>query len=498
MVERYAKTLLALLLLSTPFFAESPFTAELSVLENNGKQYAQLTIHGPQDGHVDSESLELSLPDGFSSTLTTEMALSDSNVSSTNEPFSIYFIWTIDPPAPPAEISATFQGCTDDICYMPQTVQATIGDTPPALQKAVAAVIPDGFRVSEQLTGYHNANDFLNWIFDSFEGKTRQWNLLERVFARGGWLLACLLTIILGIALNLTPCVLPMIPITLGVLGAKSAGNGRLRGAMLGGCYGGAMALTYGLAGAIVVAFGGRFGAINSSAVFQFVLAAVFVLLALAMFNCLLIDLSRFRSLAKFNCTGGSCAAASLLGVLAALMAGACVAPVLIWVLILSTRLFADSNTAALILPFLLGIGLGLPWPLLGAGIGAMPKPGAWMNYTKKAFGIIILLFAAYTLWNGVKLLRNEKQHDDLWRSDYYAAIDEAATDKKPVLLDFWGVSCKACDLMDAKTFRNTKVLERLGDFHCVAIQADSKDNQSLADAYGIKGMPTYILLIPQ
>lgn len=492
MVARFAKSIFLLFLLALPLLAESPFTAELNVSQEGEKQFVKLVIHGPEDGHISSDLLELLLPDDISATLSQAPSIDADGYYPTESTF----IWTLNAITSPSEISASFQGCTGEMCYMPQTVEATSDAIPTAAP--TAPTIPEGFRVSEPLAGFHDANDFLNWIRDSLEGKTQQHNLLERVFAKGGWLMAGLLTILLGIVLNLTPCVLPMIPITLGVLGAKSAGGGRMHGALLGGCYGGAMALTYGLAGAAVVACGGRFGAINSSAIFQFVLAAVFVLLALAMFDCLMIDLSRFRSLAKIDCTAGSCGAALFLGVLAALMAGACVAPVLIWVLLLSTRLYADGNVAALLLPLLLGVGLGLPWPLLGAGIGALPKPGVWMNYTKKAFGIIILLFAVYTLWNGIKLLGNGKQHGDFWKTDYSAAVTEALYDRKPILLDFWGVSCKACDLMDAKTFRNPKVLKRLDDFHCVAVQADSKDNQTLVEAYGIKGMPTYILLVPQ
>lgn len=492
MVALARKSLLILLLLPIAIIAESPFSPKLSVWFDGNRQFAELTINGPQDGHIDAESLELTLPDGAK-------AKSIESPSPDNDgyfPVDSTFRWEIDPPVNTSDISASFQGCTGSICYMPESVLPT-GDSTQERSISAPSAIPNGFRISAPLAGYHNADDFLKWIDNSISGETTNENLLERVFAKGGWILAGLMTILLGILLNLTPCVLPMIPITLGILGAKSAGAGRLHGAMLGGCYGGAMAVTYGLAGAIVVVFGGRFGAINSSAIFQFVLAVVFVLLALAMFDCLMIDLSRFRTLAKMNFTAGSYGAALFLGVLAALLAGACVAPVLIWVLLLSTRLYADGANAALLLPLLLGAGLGLPWPLLGAGIGALPKPGAWMNNTKKAFGILILLFAAYTFWNGVKLLGNSRHDKAIWKNNYSEAVAEAISDRKPILLDFWGVSCKACDLMDAKTFRNPKVLQRLGEIHCVGIQADLEDNSSLTDSYGIKGMPTYILLIP-
>ena len=94
------------------------------------------------------------------------------------------------------------------------------------------------------------------------------------------------------------------------------------------------------------------------------------------------------------------------MGGISALLAGACVAPVLIAVLALSGSLYAQGATGALALPFLLGVGMALPWPLAAAGIAILPKPGAWMNAVKKAFGVLILLLALYYAWNTLSALR--------------------------------------------------------------------------------------------
>ena len=84
------------------------------------------------------------------------------------------------------------------------------------------------------------------------------------------------------------------------------------------------------------------------------------------------------------------------MGVVAALLAGACVAPVVISVLLLSARWYGEGMVAGLLLPFLLGLGMALPWPFAGAGLSFLPKPGKWMKWVKYSFGALILLFAVY------------------------------------------------------------------------------------------------------
>ena len=119
----------------------------------------------------------------------------------------------------------------------------------------------------------------------------------EKGLFEGRGPLAILLIVFLGgLALNLTPCVLPMIPINLAIIGAGAQAGSRGRGFLLGSAYGAAMALVYGVLGLIVILTAGTFGTINSSPWFNVGIAILFVVLGLAMFDVLLIDFSSFRA----------------------------------------------------------------------------------------------------------------------------------------------------------------------------------------------------------
>jgi len=128
------------------------------------------------------------------------------------------------------------------------------------------------------------------------------------------------------------------------------------------------MAVAYGILGLLVVLTGSKFGTINASPWFNVSIAVLFVILALAMFDIYTIDFSRFQG--RFNTIGmGSGALVIIaLGALAAILSGACVAPVVLSVLLLSANLYAQGHGAALLLPFILGLGMALPcrWPAPG------------------------------------------------------------------------------------------------------------------------------------
>src|SRR5206468_10131363 len=197
-----------------------------------------------------------------------------------------------------------------------------------------------------------------------------------------------LIVLVGGLALNLTPCVLPMIPINLAIIGAGAQRSSRTRGFLLGSAYGGAMALVYGVLGLIVILSAGTFGTINASPWFNVGIALLFVVLALAMFDIFQIDFSRLSSRVRVDgASRGTFLLAFTMGAIAALLAGACVAPVVIQVVVFASNLYSSGTTIALGLPFFLGLGMALPWPLAGAGFAALPKPGAWMVRVKQVLG---------------------------------------------------------------------------------------------------------------
>ena len=157
------------------------------------------------------------------------------------------------------------------------------------------------------------------------------------------------------------------------------------------------MALVYGVLGLIVILTAGTFGTINASPWFNLGIAALFVVLGLAMFDVIMVDFTRFRSGMRLGDSGrGTLWLAFTMGAVAALLAGACVAPVVIQVVVFASNLHASGTSIALALPFVLGLGMGLPWPIAGAGLASLPKPGMWMVRVKQAMGVLILATAVY------------------------------------------------------------------------------------------------------
>src|SRR5436853_3720639 len=134
--------------------------------------------------------------------------------------------------------------------------------------------------------------------------------------------LAILLIVFLGgLALNLTPCVLPMIPINLSIIGAGTKAGSRGRGFLLGGTYGAAMAVVYGVLGLVVILTAGTFGTINASPWFNLAIALLFIGLGLAMFDVITIDFSRFSTRLPIGTRRGSMPLAFGMGAVAALLA---------------------------------------------------------------------------------------------------------------------------------------------------------------------------------
>lgn len=343
------------------------------------------------------------------------------------------------------------------------------------------------FTVERTIVGYQSVDDFSLWLTgDVLQDAV---NPLIRNFERYGLIGAALLAILLGLALNLTPCVLPLIPVNLAIIGAKTASTSR--GLFLGLMYGIGEALAFGIVGAAFVLFGGMFGAFTQTIWFNGLVAAIFAILGLAMLDIVHIDFSRFRHAGKPNATN-SAFGIFLLGTMNALLASACVAPVLIWVLMLSADIFAKGNPLGLILPLMLGIGLGLPWPVLGAGMAKIPRPGAWMNKVKICFSVIIFLAAAYYAMAAWRTTKTTPAPDSIKLEEAVAMSQESG---KKILLDFGGPACKNCDVMNATTLKDAGVRRLLDEFLFVSIDASLPENQSLVKRFDIIGLPTYIIV---
>lgn len=365
----------------------------------------------------------------------------------------------------------------------------------------------DRFTVLGTTGGYLGTDDFLQFIRDAEQG------VVQKGLFEGRGPLAILILILLGgLALNLTPCVLPMIPINLAIIGAGAQAGSRRRGFLLGSTYGAAMAVVYGVLGLIVILTAGTFGTINASPWFNLSIAVLFIVLGLAMFDVITIDFSRFSSGVAAPGRRGSFAVAFTMGAVAALLAGACVAPVVIQVVLFSSSLYASGTALALALPFVLGLGMAIPWPIAGAGLAALPKPGRWMVWVKQAFGVIILATAAYYGYTAYTIFANrwvdpsavassvQEKLEGGWTDSLAAGLDRAAREGKPVLIDFWATWCKNCLTMDKTTLADPEVKAALDDYVKVKFQAEDPESEpakSLMKRFDAIGLPTYVILEP-
>ncbi len=441
-------------------------------------------------------------------------------------------------PLPPSEFSivATYQGCDPVMCLFPQTRTLSL-----ALDRAESAPAspappqrsPDStpahglppslsaFDIVGRADGYLGPAAFIEFLENVEAGKGMEKDAIARAFDENRAWLAIVLIVALGLALNLTPCVLPMIPVNLAIIGAGAQASSRLRGLALGGMYGAGMALAYGTLGLIVALGFAQFGTLNAHPLFNAVIAVVFLVLALAMFGVFNVDFTRFQSSLSAGKQGrGRVWTAFFFGGVTALLAGACVAPVLISVLTLSARFYAQGIRAALLLPFLLGAAMALPWPLAGAGLSFMPKPGRWMVWIKVGFGIVILAAALYYGHEAWRLhaarqdaetpatettMPVQDAEPDLvddgiaWFTELEPALQAAREQDKPVYVDVWATWCVSCLRMNRTTFQDPEVIRKLQDYIAVKFQAEdlkAPDIKPTLDAMGVTlGLPAHAVL---
>ena len=411
---------------------------------------------------------------------------------------------------PDRALSAVFSGIAFGTGEKPavETPTAPVSSpvaTPPSRDDAS---LLDDFVVASTDGGYMSTSKFLTFIRNAEAGvKPRG------MFEGRGPFAILLLVLIGGLALNLTPCVLPMIPINLAIIGAGAQAQSRGRGFLLGSAYGAAMAFVYGVLGVVVILTAGTFGTINSSPWFNLGIAILFVVLGLAMFDLLLIDFSKYSTRIGRPGSRGSVMLAFTMGAVAALLAGACVAPVVIQVVLFSSNLYATGTRVALALPFFLGIGMAIPWPIAGAGIAALPKPGMWMVRVKQAFGVFILATAAYYGYEAYSIFSNrwvdpsavtssvQEQLKAGWHSSLAEGLAVAKREKKPVLIDTWATWCKNCLTMDKTTLASDEVKQALSGYVKIKFRAEDPDAEparAILQRLSAAGLPAYAILKPK
>ena len=270
-------------------------------------------------------------------------------------------------------VKANYQGCADQgICYPPVTKSFSF--ELPALIAEAEAQTSNPMPISA--IGNISATDPSSLL-----------TLMLGAFAA-------------GLLLTFTPCVLPMIPILSGVIAGQGDRLTKSRGGVLALVYVLGTAATYAAMGAVAGATGEQLQAYFQNVWAIGILAAVFVVMALAMFGMFELQVPASIQSRLQNSTSkmsGSIPLVFILGLVSALIIGACVSPVLISFLGLAVSK-ADPVLGAQMM-FVMAMGMGLPLIALGFGAGyLLPRAGAWMESVKYFFGILLIGVAIYLL----------------------------------------------------------------------------------------------------
>ena len=209
-----------------------------------------------------------------------------------------------------------------------------------------------------------------------------------------------------GILVSFTPCVYPVLPVTVGYLGSRG-GESRRRAFRLSAAYAVGMALTYAALGMAAGLSGSVFGEATAHPLSYLVLGNVCILLALSMF-----DVFRLSAPAILVRAGGAGSAprgmggAFVVGLLSGLVVGPCTAPVLGGLLLYVGASGHPFFGATLLFTF--ALGMGLPVVALGTFTGLLanlPKTGGWTVKVQRAFGVLLLLAGEYLLLEAGKRL---------------------------------------------------------------------------------------------
>lgn len=196
-----------------------------------------------------------------------------------------------------------------------------------------------------------------------------------------------------GFLVSLTPCVLPMVPITMGIIGA-SAGGSRSKGLALGASYVVGQALVYTILGVSAAMAGSVFGAWMQSVWVVGGVTVFFVLMGFSMFGFFNVQVPSSIQTRLANVGGAGFAGAFLVGMVGALVAGPCSGPVIASLMVLIGQQGEMALGISLMLAF--SLGMGVIFLLAGAFSTSVLRPGAWMETVKKGFGVILWLGAIY------------------------------------------------------------------------------------------------------
>ncbi len=368
----------------------------------------------------------------------------------------------------------TYQACTEDFCLLP-----------------VHKILEQPIEVTKASSSTLSAADLIGQI-----------NVSDLIQSKS--LLAFLFVFFAGILTSFTPCIFPMIPITLSILGSQTVGQTKWRGFWISVIYVHGIATTYSLLGILAAQTGSLFGSIMSNAYVISTISFIFILMALSMFDLYEIQIPLFiRSKFGNKKISQNYVGAYISGMITGVVASPCVSPVLVALLAYVAQ--SQNLFFGLTLLFTYAIGIGMIFIIMGTfsqHLGKLPKSGPWMIRVKRFFGIILILMAAYYMYPITKrwfqMNSTHKVSSSQWQN-YSEELFNNSYGKNTIILDFWAEWCEACHELERYTFSNIEVKSKLSSATLLKVNATNETPQvtPLLQKYGIIGLPTIIFIEP-
>ncbi len=314
---------------------------------------------------------------------------------------------------------------------------------------------------------------------------------------------ALVLIFLFGLLTSLTPCIYPLIPITLAVLGANK-NQSQLKSFSLSLVYVQGIGLTYAVLGVIAAKTGQLFGSAISHPAVVIAMSLIFFAMGLSLLGLFEIQAPAFIRNRASNSSRGGYVGAFGSGLLAGVIASPCVGPVLVGVLAYIAK--TQNGPLGFLLLYTFAMGFGILIIALGTFsqlADRLPRSGAWMNTVKTVLAMALFAMSLYYAWPlakqylpiGEKVEMNENKV--AWQKFSPDLVEQAKADGKPVIIDFYADWCAACVEMDEFTFSKDPVIELSKQFVMLKVDATSpfeelKDWQA---QYNVYGLPTMILI---
>lgn len=432
----------------------------------------------------------------------------------------------------PIEIS--YQACNDASCMAPTSVLDTLR------VEVVNNTTPIN-EVNQEI--FSKLNISYTPVQTTIEKKD---DGITSTLESSGLLLSILFVFLGGLALNLTPCVYPLIPITIGYFGGQSEGK-TSKLFILGVLYVLGMALTYSVVGVVTATSGAIFGTLLQNPIVIIVIASIFVLLALSMFG--LYEIKAPDSLiTKAGGARSGVLGAFFMGLTMGVVAAPCIGP---FVLGLVTYVAAKGDVFyGFIMFFFLAVGLGIPYLFLAIFSGrikSLPRAGFWMEGVRNIFGFILIGMAIYfvnpilpkivahyllpifmigasiyllfinKLANNLKGYRIFKSIFSIimiviaswmlwpveksapnWEKYSHEKYESALLNKDKIIIDFFADWCIPCKELDALTFSDVSIITELSKFKAFKVDMTkslSAETEVIRNKFNVIGMPTILII---